>query len=191
MNFTNSKMGRNSLCFCGSGKKYKKCCLKQNENPADDEESTLIKKQQHALWQKFVDQHPDREVRPWQQGSMDGGMSGVILDYADDFLRFAKTGEDYTWIISLSVLAWNLSILNSFADLQTFNNVIDDMMAHSLELEEGSEGWREVKDMLIKLIHKKQQNFPYSNRIIYDFEVIPLKGGEFYLNVISSPETQE
>jgi hypothetical protein len=191
MNFTHTKMGRNSLCFCGSGKKYKKCCFQQNENPADDKESMLIKKKQHALWQKFVDQHPDQKVHYWQQGSMDEGMSGAILDYADDFLRFAKTCEDYTWIISLSILAWNLSIINSFADPQTFNNVIDDMLADSLELEEGSEGWREVKGMLIKLIHKKQRNFPYVNRIVYDFEVIPLKEGEFYLNVLSSPEIQE
>lgn len=26
------KIGRNSLCFCGSGKKYKKCCLLKNQN---------------------------------------------------------------------------------------------------------------------------------------------------------------
>jgi hypothetical protein len=188
MNFTYPKMGRNSLCFCGSGKKYKKCCLKQNEDPAGDEESMLIKKKQNALWQQFVDQHPGREVRPWQQGPMDKKMSGVILDYVDDFLGFAKTCEDYAWIISLSVLAWNLSILNSFTDPQTFSNVIDDMLADSLELEEGSEGWHEVKGILIKLIHKKQREFPYLNRIIYNFEVIPLKEGEFYLNVISSPE---
>jgi len=25
------KVGRNKLCLCGSGKKYKKCCLKKNE----------------------------------------------------------------------------------------------------------------------------------------------------------------
>ena len=23
------KIGRNDLCFCGSGKKYKKCCIKK------------------------------------------------------------------------------------------------------------------------------------------------------------------
>ena len=25
------KIGRNDPCLCGSGKKYKKCCLKKNE----------------------------------------------------------------------------------------------------------------------------------------------------------------
>lgn len=28
-------IGRNELCKCGSGKKYKKCCLKFNENPVN------------------------------------------------------------------------------------------------------------------------------------------------------------
>jgi hypothetical protein len=25
------KLGRNELCFCGSGQKYKKCCLNKDE----------------------------------------------------------------------------------------------------------------------------------------------------------------
>ncbi|HQS84070.1 MAG TPA: SEC-C metal-binding domain-containing protein [Alphaproteobacteria bacterium] len=27
MNLHSNKLGRNDPCFCGSGKKYKKCCL--------------------------------------------------------------------------------------------------------------------------------------------------------------------
>lgn len=30
------KIGRNDPCFCGSGKKYKKCCLLKAENKADE-----------------------------------------------------------------------------------------------------------------------------------------------------------
>ena len=29
MNSNNKKMGRNDLCYCGSGKKYKKCCIQK------------------------------------------------------------------------------------------------------------------------------------------------------------------
>ena len=29
---THQKIGRNEPCSCGSGKKYKKCCLDKNEN---------------------------------------------------------------------------------------------------------------------------------------------------------------
>ena len=29
---SDSAVGRNSLCPCGSGKKYKKCCLSKDEN---------------------------------------------------------------------------------------------------------------------------------------------------------------
>ena len=25
------KIGRNDLCYCGSGKKYKKCCMKKDQ----------------------------------------------------------------------------------------------------------------------------------------------------------------
>lgn len=29
---TTDKIGRNQICSCGSGKKYKKCCLLTNKN---------------------------------------------------------------------------------------------------------------------------------------------------------------
>ena len=32
---TRQKIGRNDLCPCGSGKKYKKCCMEKDENPVN------------------------------------------------------------------------------------------------------------------------------------------------------------
>ncbi|MGB5745346.1 MAG: type I methionyl aminopeptidase [Desulfobacterales bacterium] len=38
------KVGRNDPCPCGSGLKYKKCCLSKNGGPAPDLEETYLKK---------------------------------------------------------------------------------------------------------------------------------------------------
>lgn len=41
-----SKIPRNSLCFCGSGKKYKKCCLvKQQEQESIQLEALRMAKE--------------------------------------------------------------------------------------------------------------------------------------------------
>ena len=38
------KIGRNEPCGCGSGKKYKKCCLKLKEVKVDDKQKDELKK---------------------------------------------------------------------------------------------------------------------------------------------------
>jgi len=38
------KMGRNDPCPCGSGLKYKKCCLGKNDGPSPDPEETYLRK---------------------------------------------------------------------------------------------------------------------------------------------------
>jgi tetratricopeptide (TPR) repeat protein len=42
MDRASPKIGRNQLCPCGSGKKYKKCCLAQNDGAAVDRVDTLM-----------------------------------------------------------------------------------------------------------------------------------------------------
>lgn len=38
---TNTDIGRNALCPCGSGKKYKRCCLGTAEDPQDAPKKTM------------------------------------------------------------------------------------------------------------------------------------------------------
>lgn len=45
-----SKIGRNDLCYCGSGKKYKKCCMKKDQEEASKE---LLLKQNETVSDKY------------------------------------------------------------------------------------------------------------------------------------------
>jgi hypothetical protein len=44
------KIGRNDLCYCGSGKKYKKCCMKKDQEEASRE---LLLKQSETVSDKY------------------------------------------------------------------------------------------------------------------------------------------
>ena len=44
MKTNTDKVGRNAPCPCGSGLKYKKCCLRKNSNPAPDLEEAYLRK---------------------------------------------------------------------------------------------------------------------------------------------------
>lgn len=62
-----SKLGRNKPCPCGSGKKYKKCCLVKNE-----EERRLA--QEEKLYEKDVSLgriDPFAGDEEWEEDSME------------------------------------------------------------------------------------------------------------------------
>ena len=45
-----AKLSRNAPCPCGSGKKYKKCCLSHNEAGAQDQENVVEQSLEQALF---------------------------------------------------------------------------------------------------------------------------------------------
>lgn len=53
----NSKLNRNDLCFCGSGNKYKKCCLLSDQGTNFGETVDLAWLQLRQLEGKVIDQH--------------------------------------------------------------------------------------------------------------------------------------
>jgi hypothetical protein len=57
--------GRNEPCYCGSGKKYKKCCLPKDEKPGHKKEAKLANttvEPQSAIEHKTRNRAPDRRV---------------------------------------------------------------------------------------------------------------------------------
>ena len=57
-----SKWGRNSLCLCGSGKKYKHCCLEGiDELTSQDGNAEVMKLPEDV--QNMIDQHIARQNR--------------------------------------------------------------------------------------------------------------------------------
>lgn len=73
------KLGRNELCHCGSGKKYKKCCL------ASDEQVALSKKTDHS---KGYD-HDD-----WEDDEIDFEEGLDVNDYDEEAFDADDLGDD-------------------------------------------------------------------------------------------------
>ena len=48
-----NKIGRNELCPCGSGLKYKKCCIDKSQDQLFEE---MIERSQHSLKKKVYHQ---------------------------------------------------------------------------------------------------------------------------------------
>lgn len=79
-----SKTGRNDPCYCGSGKKYKKCCLSKDEEkileemkeaePWEDEEDSIV-------WPDIAD---EKEVLDEEYGDTDDDNSSIPLAKRDD-----------------------------------------------------------------------------------------------------------
>lgn len=46
MNNNNTKLGRNDICYCGSGKKFKKCCIDKPKPMSKELEEDLALGQQ-------------------------------------------------------------------------------------------------------------------------------------------------
>ena len=56
------KIGRNDPCYCGSGIKYKKCCMKIYKNIVSSPDSVFIDKDIiDAIQQKCIAEHGDNE----------------------------------------------------------------------------------------------------------------------------------
>jgi hypothetical protein len=55
-----AKIGRNDLCPCGSGKKYKKCCLASDEAAARAAQPVTVAARRPSL-ASYVQQHDERD----------------------------------------------------------------------------------------------------------------------------------
>src|SRR5690349_11393695 len=100
------KVGRNASCECGSGKKYKKCCLNMiNQKNLGQE---LIDSSMNRLMERNNDGEPI--VYPDDIGIRK--TSEIILEYAEEFLDLTDTRQEKEDIIDLAIAAWNIS----FAD---------------------------------------------------------------------------
>lgn len=75
-----NKIGRNNPCFCGSGKKYKRCCFNQSEDSSTSNTAPPIK------------------------------ISEAILKISEPLLKKYPQPKRIAVFIDLAILAWNLSM---------------------------------------------------------------------------------
>jgi len=167
-----AKIGRNSLCPCGSGKKYKKCCLKQENHIKNFAEK--IKKRYPELSKNFI-QAKDHHIK----------MSEIIIDLADELLEVAESMKDKKGAITITIIAWNLSLL----DEETCNQEL--LTMSKTNAIKNYDGHKEMVALLKSLINKKNVEYPDINRFIVDYEFIKLNKDDFHLNVVSVIHPEE
>lgn len=170
------KLGRNNYCLCGSGKKYKKCCL---NNRTIERENLLKQKSVNRLKKRNADINPvfmDTEKLGVSK------MSEIILAYAEELLEFSSTPEEMEKSIFLAISAWNLSLISG----DDREKAMDTLIRDTLKTEKNSHKWEEIKNLVQVLIEKKITDYPEVDRFIFDYDFIQLPNNDFHLNVISS-----
>lgn len=175
-NYLPSKLGRNSLCPCDSGKKYKKCCLRLNTVESDD----FLKQ---ASINKLRDRNSGRNSIVADAEKLGvSKMSAVILEYADELFDLASSASGMKNAIFLAISTWNMSLM----DEDKRPDAIDSFVYEVMGIEKNSNESEEMRNIVQALIEKRIMEYPSYNRIIIDYEFIQLNSRDFHLNVISS-----
>lgn len=173
------KLGRNQPCLCGSGKKYKYCCLTNNPSALENDlvSKQSIEKSQEQLKNRVKKNLGDKVIL--HQNELPIKMSEVILELADELLEMANTKKQYESVIMITVLAWNLATLESQTQSQ---EALESFLNKNVHDEQHK---KDTLEIITALIKKKNLLFPYINRIIVDFQLVGNKKN-FHLNVIST-----
>lgn len=181
-NLNKGKVGRNAPCLCGSGKKYKKCCLlnfKNSENKDSFDQTALLQ----TMGDKVKKQYKDESI---MMGTSDelglDKMSEILLEFAEELLDSAKSDQEKEDIIMMAVVAWNIAIVAD-EDTESTIDCIEDYL-QSLDFKKKSEEKEAVSCVLHALVEKKRIEYPDVQRFIVDFEIIETKD-QFRLNVAS------
>ena len=114
----NTKVERNTLCPCGSGKKFKKCCIVDNRIVVSDRGWQKIRETEGKLVEDFL--------RPW------------VISVAPDLIKHAW--DDF-WFGEVDLLPKELHesiVIQLFEDWFLFNWKPHDLRnMHLTEIEEG------------------------------------------------------
>jgi len=181
-NLNKSKVGRNDPCLCGSGKKYKKCCLLNSEEFEDEDSSDQTALLQ-TMGERVKKQYKDESIM--METSDELGltkMSEILLEFAEELLDNAKNDQEKEGIIMMAVVAWNIAIIAD-EDRESVIDHIEDYL-RTLGFKKNSEDKEVLAYILHTLVEKKWMEYPDIQRLIVDFEIIETKN-EFRLNVAS------
>lgn len=172
------KLGRNDICHCGSGLKYKRCCLKNGILPPEKMPSTISLASQQESQKRLVKrvQKSMGDGYTILNGSLPTKMSAIILDLADFILKEASTKQQEHSAISIACLAWNISILDSIRGQKCLEDFFKD--------EDDPDFKADIEDIIEIIIEKKRRYYPDINRIIVDFELLQNKK-DLHLTIMS------
>jgi len=172
-----NKPGRNDACYCGSGKKYKRCCLLLAATLPDTRQRNAIELRNTERFRNRVQQRMGDKCSILQ-GDLNGvKMSAVILDLADFLLEMAHTKERQKAAITITCIAWNIAVAGMEKAQKLFDayfETIDDPIHQ-----------QDTLDIIETIIERKQLLYPEINRFILDYEVVGTKNN-LHLNIVST-----
>lgn len=173
-----NKIGRNELCFCGSNKKYKKCCI--NVKNTESDTKALVEKAQNNIASRLANVNQNYKfINPESVGAIK--MSEVIINFADELLDMANNFKQYERALIIAIVAWNLSMVDNDKRTDAINDLLDRLM-----IDKDSNAAKDMLDILNWHIEKKQSLYPDINRLIMDYEIIRVDKDDFHLNVAST-----
>lgn len=178
MSFDSVKLGRNELCPCDSGKKYKKCCLinpkyEDNEETPEDHAATLLGqkrlaeklKNQNVMLSSPIDSMPK--------------LSAAILELAKDMLASARNKSERKTAITIACVAWNIAVVAD--DQDSLQHELNHFFTTCVEDRQNQNDFTQI---ILSMVTKKKLLFPDDVRLVVDFEIVDTKT-YFSVNVAS------
>lgn len=171
------KAGRNDLCPCRSGLKYKKCCLTEGSLA----ELIVQEKNQQALRSSIQKQYGAHFV--FHDQEMDIKMSEIIIDLTHDFLEYAKSRHEVKNIIATACMAWNIAMA-----------LPEDEYAKQIEKialnRETNEAEQSFYKFLALIIERKRERYPKVERFIIKYHV-SVKRNNLNIQIMSALHHEE
>jgi len=180
MKLNQNKLGRNDVCHCGSGNKYKRCCLSLDETTPRHSQpmDNIILSKGSARLRSRVKQNLGDNCTIVQQHEIGGiKMSEAILDLADFILARAETNDEVEMAISVTCVAWNIAVLGPEKGQQ----FLDD---YFLKVND-SIGQQDFIDIINVIIENKMTYYRDINRLILDHELCG-DVNNLHLNIVST-----
>jgi hypothetical protein len=178
MKINQNKLGRNDICHCGSGNKYKRCCLSSDiTTPRFRQNNITLLKGAERLRSR-VKQNLGNKCTIFQQSEVGGiKMSEVIIDLADFLLDRAKTRSQQEVAIGVTCLAWNIAVVGAEKG-QIF---LDDYLGKMND----PVHQQDTLDIIGIIIEEKQTYYADINRVILDHELLG-NVNNLHLNIVST-----
>lgn len=166
------KIGRNDPCPCGSGKKYKKCCIAR-ETLLDNDYRLDLRPFMDIVRRHRLTHQPN--VMSFKDAD-ESSLSTTIFKYAEDLLSLAETDEDVEIILFIAIMAWNLAVGEDDIDVYLKHFAAKNTMPHTI--------YRYMKNLLDVLVQQKQEKYPFIDTLIVDFTV-EINDEEIRLSLVS------
>lgn len=172
-----AKIGRNELCSCGSGLKYKKCCLNSASQAIEGQVAPAAWFQSNQVHES----NPSIRCQTQQGANEAHKTSDMIGNLAAELLEKAHTPQRRQSAIVLAITAWNLAHL----ELEEEDDAIETFL-QSAQIEETFDR-QNLVNLLKILIHKKRMEYPDVHRFVIDYDYQETSTG-CHLSIVSSGE---